>query len=210
MSCLLKFALSLLCAGFVCVANGQCTEMKLHDLQLEDDMKGLQIHSCDLPGCDVDYFVAEITVNADLASVQKVLEDVGKYNEWQEPVTDSRLVQKTSESSAIIYVRIRPEFLFFSETFKGYYKVHKTEGEGSIQYCLQLSKEHQEQNIPESDERIEESLGKWIIEEVSPDTTLIRYEFYLKPPNQPCRIVNKVSKDSIRETLLNLQKLVTG
>ena len=206
----MKFALSLLLAGFVFMANSQCTEMKLYDLELEDDTSELLIHSCDLPECDIDYFIAEITVNADLASVQRVLEDVSKYNEWQEPVTDSRLVQKTSESSAIIYVRIHPELLFFSKPFKGYYKVHKTEGEGSIQYCLQLSKEHQEQNISDSDERIEESFGKWIIEEIDPETTLIHHEFYLKPPNQPCRIVNKVSKDSIRETLLNLEKLVRG
>jgi hypothetical protein len=73
------------------------------DWILKKSRKGIQIFTRDVPGSSFKEFKAIIEVEANMASVLKLMEDISAYPQWFPKLKESRLLKKVNSTEMILY-----------------------------------------------------------------------------------------------------------
>ncbi|HOT44166.1 MAG TPA: START domain-containing protein [Spirochaetota bacterium] len=70
---------------------------------LKKNRKGIQVYTRDVPGSDFKEFRATIVVEATMAGVLKLMEDIRSYPLWFPKLKESLLLKKISSTEMILY-----------------------------------------------------------------------------------------------------------
>lgn len=70
---------------------------------LKKNRKGIQVYTRDVPGSGFKEFRATVEVEATMAGVLKLMEDIRSYPRWFPKLKESRLLKKISSTEMILY-----------------------------------------------------------------------------------------------------------
>ena len=96
-----RFPLLLLisaCTGSLCLAGTAVENWKL-----ESDVDGVKVYSRAIEGSEFRQVKAIASVNAPMEVVVDILTDFEGYSDWMNDITDSQVIEETSESVHYVY-----------------------------------------------------------------------------------------------------------
>lgn len=150
--------------------------------------EGVEVYTRSTEGKKTKSFKAQTIVDYSLEEVAKLLDDVSRYNQWQDNCEVSELVKRIDENEQVGRYTSPTPWPFTDRDVV--MRMRKEEqSDGSIKYFLQSTPDA----YPRDDDfmRIEDAEGLWFVKPVGPEKTEVIYEFYADPGgNVPNWLVN--------------------
>ena len=193
---------------FIALALLACSLISAQsEWELAKEKNGIVIHTRQLEGSNVKEFKAQTFVEADIADLETLIDNIEDYPEWQANVKSTELIDRPTDSTEYFYLQLstpwpvkKRDMVLFS--------TKSTDSNGVLKYDLKSESDHR----PESDQyiRITDGFGKWQFTPMDDGKIEVYYEFYADPAGSvPSWLVNAFVVDGPYDTLTNLIERVS-
>ncbi|MDG9760921.1 START domain-containing protein [Pseudomonas sediminis] len=194
-----SFLAMLLCATAVQAAERQW--------QLEREEDGVSVYLADVPGSKYKAYRGVVTINADLAAVQAVQEDVTGSCSWIFSCQQQRLLETDGDVSEL-YTRF--EMPWPVKARDSVIQVTtRTDGDGGVTRLLKAVP----QRLPEEKGfvRVQRVDGQWRLKPLGEGRVEVIYEVHTEPGGSvPSWLANSFVVDAPLQTLQGLRAKVEG
>lgn len=202
---LLLVAVIFLCASFSYFPSNSKDSFGWN---LSKDEDGIKVYTQQKEGDDLKAYKAEMILSCSVFALEKILDKVEKYEDWQENMTSSTILKRVGDNNVYAYFTTDiPWPISDRDIITHNFK--KKRPDGVITYNIEGEEDYIERK--EGFVRIVNSKGMWQIVPRKDGKIKVINSFYGDPGGSiPAWIINLFIVDGPHQSMINLRELVKG
>ena len=172
------------------------------------DREGIQVYTRSAPGCPINEFRGETTVNASMQTISAVLRDVNRQPEWMADCLQSKLLKTISADHLVVYNLLHLDWPLSNRDLL--IDVIFNEDRKTKKLVLEMTVYSQD-IFPVNSRyvRIRDFRATCIVEEISAGRCRVLYQNRVNPMAPvPAFIANSIVKNNPFNTLKGMKKMV--
>jgi hypothetical protein len=177
-------------------------------VQVDDD-DGIKTWKLEVPGQEFPSFRGQTTIEASIATIRAVIEDVARHPEWMQNCVDAKLIKRIGDDRAIVYNRTGTPWPVWDRDVVLDTQFSSSE-DGKVLTLTFRNTDPQLHPLPEKTVRMPRLLGSYIMRELSPEKTLVTYQVEADVAGSiPRWLADRLAKDMPYKTLSRLRERTT-